>query len=154
MFSSLNYSENSCENKKCGEECGRSVGLLQVMRYCQPDGSCEMNMNPNCEGMYTGYFLGVILPCKVTFWTCVKAEGATGTIHKGYDLRSWFFMFTQILTTGIFGLNNSWRLFWYKTDCCLRFLTTFFNSRFQLFIFFPKSKQIVTWPHQSIFRVN
>ena len=59
------------------------------------------------------------------------------------DLSLWFFMLTKKPMTGIFVLNNSWRLFWYKTDCCLRFLTTFFDSRvtFSTFHFFlPKIK--------------
>merc|ERR550519_669947 len=39
-----------CAGKRCGEQCDTSMGYLQVMRYCQPDGSCGTNARPNCAG--------------------------------------------------------------------------------------------------------
>jgi hypothetical protein len=39
-----------CNNKRCGQQCDSSFGLLQVVRYCQADGSCGTNSQPNCEG--------------------------------------------------------------------------------------------------------
>ena len=38
-----------CANKKCGDVCATSHGMLMVMRYCQPDGSCDSNSAPQCE---------------------------------------------------------------------------------------------------------
>ena len=42
--------EDLCEDKQCGEVCDTSMGMLHVMRFCQPDGSCGMNSAPNCKG--------------------------------------------------------------------------------------------------------
>jgi len=41
--------EDLCANKNCGDVCANSNGMLMVMRYCQPDGSCGMDANPQCE---------------------------------------------------------------------------------------------------------
>ena len=38
-----------CANKKCGDVCDTSHGMLMVMRYCQPDGACAMNSAPQCK---------------------------------------------------------------------------------------------------------
>ena len=32
------------------------MGMAQVMRYCQPDGSCGMNSKPNCKGIETNIY--------------------------------------------------------------------------------------------------
>ena len=37
-----------CANKKCGESCANTCGLLQVVRFCQPDGSCDTDAAPKC----------------------------------------------------------------------------------------------------------
>lgn len=38
-----------CEGKSCGDVCDTSQGMLMVMRYCQPDGSCGSNSAPACD---------------------------------------------------------------------------------------------------------
>ena len=35
------------------------MGMAQVMRYCQPDGSCGMNSKPNCKGIETNIYSSV-----------------------------------------------------------------------------------------------
>lgn len=39
-----------CADKVCGDECDTSSGLLAVMRYCQADGLCGINAEPDCPG--------------------------------------------------------------------------------------------------------
>ena len=38
-----------CDDKKCGDVCDTSHGMLMVIRYCQPDGSCGSDAAPQCE---------------------------------------------------------------------------------------------------------
>ena len=38
-----------CANKTCGDKCGTSDGMMTVMLYCQKDGSCDSNAEPDCE---------------------------------------------------------------------------------------------------------
>jgi len=37
-----------CANKKCGESCAPTCGMLMVARFCQPDGSCDTSAAPKC----------------------------------------------------------------------------------------------------------
>merc|ERR1711879_411946 len=41
--------DDRCSKKKCGDVCDTSLGMLQVMQYCQPDGSCASNSAPACQ---------------------------------------------------------------------------------------------------------
>lgn len=44
-----------CAGKECGELCDTMDGMLTVLRFCQPDGSCAAPIpdcpGPNCEGI-------------------------------------------------------------------------------------------------------
>merc|ERR1712080_238842 len=40
--------EDFCSDMPCGAVCDTTDGFDQVMRYCQPDGSCSSNAQPDC----------------------------------------------------------------------------------------------------------
>ena len=49
-FLYLGRDERYCIGRRCGELCANRDGMIQVMRYCQPDGSCEAPV-PECSGI-------------------------------------------------------------------------------------------------------
>merc|ERR1712080_388720 len=43
--------EDFCSDMPCGAVCDTTDGFDQVMRYCQPDGSCSSKAQPDCKDL-------------------------------------------------------------------------------------------------------
>ena len=57
LYLSIGDTIDLCADKKCGDDCANTCGLLQVVRFCQPDGSCGTDAAPKCVNGKVSYMI-------------------------------------------------------------------------------------------------